>query len=1194
MRKLSRDNSGKKGAGNNVDGAPVITRGADKHTARRKSFEDALRKSPELFLGVFDQAAVGMALTGPDRKVVQANRKVCDFLGYEFEELFGTTLRAATHPDFVPQVDEQIRKLVDGEVESATIESLYVRKDGTSVWGEWTSSLIRDEHGAPKFFISVIQNINDRKRAEAEAKKTKEMLEASQRIAHLGSWELDIAKDKERWSDEAYRIFGLEPQSIQFTGYEFLEYVHPDDRARVKSVLDTSIERHEPYSVEYRLIRPDGTERTVCEYAEIEFDDRGAAVRLVGTIEDITERKRAELALRRTTKQLEEAQRLAHVGHWEWEPDSNRSEWSEELFRIFGLNPMAKPLTSQIFVKSILHKADRPELERAMADTLRTGNPYTTEFRIVRPDGEVRTVLEHGESYVSEETGRPRIRGVLQDITELKQAEGNLREISRRLELAQKQAKVGYWRWSFEEERLTYWSQEAAEISQYPLGAGRKSYEEMLAAIHPNDRPRVEAEFKAADEERRDFSLEYRVVHKEGRITHIREIGEVEYDGSGVPVAHVGFVQDITELKQMEQELRTSEQRLNAFFEEAPAGLALYDKDGRFIKINDTLARLAGIPSEAHVGKRPSEILHTYWARHIEEANRRVLETGVQQVNVELTAPIPTALNEKGHYVFSRFPIPGPEGEWLGVGSVIVDITDRKRVEDELRTREKELSQAQRIGEIGHWRLDVRKREFTYWSDELYRIFGVSKDDFVPTFERFMAAIHDDDLQASIDVREAALAERRPYEFEYRIVRPSGEIRVIWGEARPEFDENGEPTMVFGITQDVTEARQRESELRQAQKMEVVGQLTGGVAHDFNNLLGVIIGNLELAQETLDPGSETRRLLEYVFRAADRGAALTQRLLAFSRKQPLSPQLVKAHELVDDTSGLLRRTLGETVEIEIVSNDDMWACLVDPAQLESAILNLAINARDAMPDGGKLTVETSNAKFDDEYAASQVEVDPGEYVLVAISDSGSGISPEVLEHVFEPFFTTKDIGAGSGLGLSMVYGFIKQSGGHITVYSEVGEGTTIRLYLPRHLGDGEDVSETTQDNELATARNEVVLVVEDDVDLRTLVVNILQSLDYDVLESGTGRGALDILEETLQVDLLLTDVMLPGGMGGQKLAKLARSRNPDLPVLYMSGYTEDAIIHQGRLEKGVHLMQKPFRRKDIAQAVRRVLDGPPT
>jgi len=1023
---------------------------------------DFVQDNNELFQGVFSQAAIGIALTGPDRKIVQANQKICEFLGYGPEELFGTTLRAATHPDFVPQVDELIRKLVEGKVESATVETLYLRKDGTTVWGEWTSSVIRDENGALKLFISIIQNIDDRKRAEAEARETAELLANSQRIAHLGSWDLDIVEDRERWSDEVYRIFGLEPQSIEFTGYGFLDYVHPEDREKAKAAQDDAIAQHKPYSVEYRLIRPDGTERTVYEYGELKFDDRGMPVRLRGTIQDITERRQAEIALQRTTQQLTEAQRLAHVGHWEWDPDGDKSEWSDETFRIFGLEPSDQAPTHQAFFKSILHPADHAMLNQAMDETLRTGKPYTREFRIIRPDRDVRTVRESCERYVPGPSDRPRLRGVLQDITELKHAEASLRETGRRLEIAQRQAKVGYWRWSFADERLTYWSEEAARISRYPVERGPLGYDAVMAPIHPDDRSRVEAEFAAADAEPRDFSVEYRVVHADGRITHVREIGEVEYDENGDPVGHVGFVQDITELKRMEEELRKSEQRLNAFFAEAPAGLALYDGSGRFIKVNDTLARLAGLPAEAHVGRRPSEVLHPAWARQIEESNQQVLQTGIPQVNVEMSALRRTAQGEMGHYVFSRFPIPGPEGRPLGVGSVVVDITDHKRAEDELR---------------------------------------------------------------------------------------------------------------------------------QAQKMEAVGQLTGGIAHDFNNLLAIILGNLELVASRLVPDDSSRRQLETAIKATERGANLTQRLLAFSRKQALQPVPVDARKLIDGMLDLLRRSLGEMIEIEIVADGRLWTTEVDPGQLESAILNLAINARDAMPGGGRLTITASNARLPDRHTAAPRDVAPGQYVMVAVSDTGKGMSPEMRDRVFEPFFTTKTDGKGTGLGLSMVHGFVKQSGGHVAICSESGKGTTVRLYIPRYRGEEAVVERRGNVSESASGSGEVILVVEDNPDLRTMTVNMLRSLGYDVLEAGSAQHALEVLDDAPGVNLLLTDVVLPGGASGRVLADWTRQRGMDLPILYMSGYTANAVIRDGRLDDGVRLLEKPFRRASLARAVRQALEA---
>ena len=378
-------------------------------------------------------------------------------------------------------------------------------------------------------------------------------------------------------------------------------------------------------------------------------------------------------------------------------------------------------------------------------------------------------------------------------------------------------------------------------------------------------------------------------------------------------------------------------------------------------------------------------------------------------------------------------------------------------------------------------------------------------------------------------------------------------------------------------------------QLRQSQKMEAVGQLTGGVAHDFNNLLTVILGNAELMAEAVRDRPQLAKMVEMTARAAERGAELTQRLLAFSRRQPLDPRPVDVNRLVAGMDPMLRRTLGEHVEIERVQGAGLWTAMVDPGQLENAILNLSLNARDAMPNGGRLTIETANAHLDAAYAASQGEVEPGQYVMVAVSDTGTGMDAATMERAFEPFFTTKDVGKGSGLGLSMVYGFAKQSRGHVRLYSEPGQGTTVKLYLPR--ADGADQPGARASAAAAPARGSGrILLVEDDDLVRENAAGQLAGLGYEVVVAKSGPEAFAVLEKDGAFDLLFTDIVMPGGMNGRELAERARALRPGLPVLFTSGYTENAIVHHGRLDRGVELLAKPYRLQDLAAKVRAVLE----
>jgi nitrogen-specific signal transduction histidine kinase/CheY-like chemotaxis protein len=401
----------------------------------------------------------------------------------------------------------------------------------------------------------------------------------------------------------------------------------------------------------------------------------------------------------------------------------------------------------------------------------------------------------------------------------------------------------------------------------------------------------------------------------------------------------------------------------------------------------------------------------------------------------------------------------------------------------------------------------------------------------------------------------------------------------------------GGDEVVLAIVRDLSERDAIETQLRQAQKMEAIGQLTGGMAHDFNNLLSIIIGNLDFLAERLPPRPDLHELLKEALDAALQGADLNQRLLAFARLQPLQPKEVDINELTHRISRLLRRTLGESIEITLDRGDGIWPVLVDPAQLEASLVNIANNARDAMPSGGVLTIATTNRFLDEDYAAAHPGVVPGSYAMIEISDSGTGIAPEILGHIFEPFFTTKELGKGTGLGLSMVFGFIKQSGGHISVYSEVGVGTTFRLYLPPAAGAAE-----TAGSEVITPAEprgrETILAVEDNAGLRRILASQLKELGYRLLEAEDGPAALRILEAE-QVDLLFTDVVMPGGLSGYDLARTALARWPAMKVVLTSGFPEVKLNGNGGNgpPTNLRLLVKPYRKAELARILREALDG---
>ncbi|MFN7104071.1 MAG: response regulator, partial [Pseudorhizobium sp.] len=391
------------------------------------------------------------------------------------------------------------------------------------------------------------------------------------------------------------------------------------------------------------------------------------------------------------------------------------------------------------------------------------------------------------------------------------------------------------------------------------------------------------------------------------------------------------------------------------------------------------------------------------------------------------------------------------------------------------------------------------------------------------------------------------------------------------------------------VAEEISERMKAEEALRQSQKMEALGQLTGGVAHDFNNLLQVISGNLQLLSRDVAGNERAGRRVENALSGVQRGSKLASQLLAFGRRQPLEPKVVNVGQLLRGLDDLLRRTLGEDIEIETLADADLWNTFLDPAQIENALLNLAINARDAMEHGGRLTIKASNACLDEVYSRQEMDVAAGEYALLAVTDTGTGMTPEVLAQVFEPFFSTKPVGKGTGLGLSMVYGFVKQSGGHIKIDSEVGRGTTVKLYFPR-VHRQEDVI-AAPDYGAIVGGAETILVAEDDEQVRATVVEMLSDLGYRVLKAKDAAGALEVIESGARIDMIFTDVVMPGPLKSTELARQAQALCPHAAVLFTSGYTQDSIVHDGRLDADVDLLSKPYTREALARKVRQVLNN---
>ena len=631
---------------------------------------------------------------------------------------------------------------------------------------------------------------------------------------------------------------------------------------------------------------------------------------------------------------------------------------------------------------------------------------------------------------------------------------------------------------------------------------------------------------------------------------------------------------------------------------EAISDYAIYmlDLDGRVSSWNRGAERFKGY--------REDEIVGQHFSRFYTEEDKA---RGLPDIALRTA-------REKGHFERegwrvrkdgARFwahvvidPIRDPEGKLVGYAKITRDLTERRAAEEQLRQSQEQLRLlVQGVTDYAIYMLDLDGR-VSSWNAGAERIKGYSREEIIG--EHFSRFYTEEEREAGVPAKglRQAAAEGR-WETEGWRIRKDGSRFLAHVVIDAIHDDAGQLVGFAKITRDITERKQAERELDEArealfqsQKMEAVGQLTGGVAHDFNNLLTVIIGGLDtISRSKPDDTVRIRRAVDMARHAADRASSLTSRLLAFSRKQALEPTPTDLNVLVRNMADLLHRTLGEQVELESVLAPRIWSVETDQNQLESALLNLAVNARDAMPTGGKLTIETQNTFLDESYTASDAEVRPGQYVVICVSDTGSGIPDADLKRVFEPFFTTKELGRGTGLGLSMVYGFVKQSGGHITIYSEVGQGTTVKLYFPRHEQAGSEPSVEESQDYPSASEEEVVLVVEDNPDVRAYSVMCLTELGYHVLEAADAEAGSSILRSAQRVDLLFTDVVLPGRTG-RVLAEEAAEVRPALKVLFTTGYSRNAIVHHGRLDSGVRLLQKPFTFHQLAERVREALDAP--
>jgi PAS domain S-box-containing protein len=916
---------------------------------------------------------------------------------------------------------------------------------------------------------------------------------------------------------------------------------HPDDQERAWKTWRRSLETGERYEIEYRLRHRSGEYRWVLGRAQPVRDESGAIARWYGTCTDIHDLKVAEAARREGASQMRTVADSLPVLISYVDRDHCYRFNNKAYEDVFGLT--VDELRGK-HVREVIGAAGFAALEPVVSRVF-AGERQRAELLLPLPDGARHVAID----YVPDQRGDT-VAGyfaLAQDISEQKESEARLRESEARFRAMADSAPSPAW--VTNEQGIEFVNQALCEFAGLP--AEEITGSAWTNLIHPDDLPEVARRRAEAWETGAPYIFEARFRRVDGAWRWLMVSSRPRADLGGGGRGYVGMAVDVTEKREASDALREQGRTLATINRIGAAIAAELDLQRLVQMVTDAGVELTGAQFGAFFYNVLNQAGESYMLYTLSGARRDQFELGMPRA----TAVFHPTFTGEGvirsdditsdpRYGLSAPHFGMPEGHLPVLSYLAVPVVSRS---------------GEVIGGLffGH----PERARFSDRHEEL--MTGIA-------------------AQAAIAMDNARLYESAQKELASRM-RAEQELRLL------------NETLEQRVAGEVERRAEAEEALHQAQKMETLGQLTGGVAHDFNNLLQIVSGNIDLILRNLAPDdAKLRRAADNAARGAERAAVLTQRLLAFSRRQPLAPKPIDPNRLVSGMSELLHRTLGETIEVETVLASGLWPVEVDPNQLENALLNLAVNARDAMQEGGKLTIETCNTHLDRSYAAQNAGVVPGQYVAICVTDTGGGMSEEVVGRAFEPFFTTKEVGKGTGLGLSMVYGFVKQSGGHLKIYSEPGEGTCVKIYLPRMLGEKAQAEEEVEVPAPEGGRDETILVCEDDDDVRAFTVEVLRELGYHVIEAPDGPSALRLLErQEGRVDLLFTDVVLPGGMTGSVLAGAAREKRPGLKVLFTTGYARNAIVHHGRLDAGVALITKPFTYSDLAARVREMLDGVP-
>jgi PAS domain S-box-containing protein len=1160
-------------------GNPVALVGVARDATHHHEAEKALKESEARYRSIIDLAPIGIYQSTVAGKFITANVKLAEMLGFSsVEELMQLDIRNDIYLNSEDRdmLVEQFRH----STSPAKVDVRWKHKSGSTLWVELNLHAIRDNKGHLERFEGFAQDVTQRKKMTEDLMVEEERLRMAMLSSHQGWYDLNIQTGQVIVSPEYRAMLGYEEQEFQPTLDTWMNGIHPDDREETMRLFKECLTSGKVYIADYRRKVKSGQWKWIHSSGKVvEYDAEGKPVRMIGTHADISDQKIAEQALLESRRLLLESQRVAKLGHFVLDIASGRWEGSDALFTLMGIDA-SFDRTIDGWLR-VVHPDHREAVRHHLLnEVIARRTPLNHEYRIMTIDTtESRWVHGIGEVECDKEGTVVRVMGTIQDITERKQSEELIQQNVSLLQATLESTADGILVVS-NNGKISGYNRKFQTMWRIPDDIATANEDDSLIAfvisqmLYPGQFiEKVRQLYDQPFAEAHDI-LEF----KDGRI--FDRYSTPQHIGA-IPVGRVWSFRDITEQRRAEEALRQSEEQNRAILNAVPDILFRIRRDGTIVDYRAPEIGDLYVGPDQFLGRKVADVLPPHVAEPAMNAIARTLATG-KMVSFEYALDVK---NEVQYYEDRVVALSSEEAL-----SVVRNVTQRRRAEQAVRDSEERFRiTLYSIGDgvittdtAGLVRQMNRVAEtLTGWTEE--------EAQGKPVMEIFRI-VDEDSGTALADPVSRALQEGTVIGLSSRtmLIARDGTKRSIADSSAPIRNRNGEIGGVVLVFNDQSERRELQSQLTQAQKLEAVGRLAGGVAHDFNNMVGVILGYAKLMEHDLSPMDPLARHVQAITSAAERSMNLTRQLLAFARKQVISPVPLNLNEALSGLHRMLVRLIGEDITLHLHLSPTLWNTKIDPTQVDQLLANLATNSRDAIGNVGTIVIATENITVDSAEAREHPDVVPGEYVMISFSDSGSGMDAETRARIFEPFFTTKPKGVGTGLGLATVFGIVKQNNGFIRVESEPGKGTTFRVCIPRFLGPVSTPQPRQEDR--ASRGKETILVVEDEEQLLDLAKIALEMQGYKVLAAKSPGDALVLCERSgEQIDLLLTDVIMPG-MNGKELRTRLTTIKPGLKTLFMSGYTADIVAMRGVLEDGVHFLQKPFTPAQLANRVRETLD----